>query len=159
MNIELLDFMREYKYILRSKNYQSQKKYLQHGLINLYRHLINVGYNSYLYAKKRKRYRLNEMVIGALLHDYYLYDWHNKYAHKRLHGFHHPKTAVKNSIRDFNIGKLEQDIIRNHMWPITLFHFPKSKEAFVVDIIDKLCAHYEFKLTRKIKRLKKKKNH
>ena len=87
------------------------------------------------------------MIYAALLHDYYLYDWHDikKYPRKRLHGFRHPKIAMNNAIRDYDISKRCQSMIRTHMFPLTLFHIPKSKDAYKLSIIDKKCSIKEMK--------------
>ncbi len=81
------------------------------------------------------------LIQGAILHDFYLYDWHN--GRKRpegLHGFNHPKIAVKNAKKYFNINKQVENIIASHMFPLTITKIPKSKEAFIVSIADKICA-------------------
>ena len=60
------------------------------------------------------------MIRGALLHDYFLYDWHNPDNGHRLHGFSHPYTSLKNAKRDYSITKREADIIVKHMFPLTI---------------------------------------
>ena len=42
-----------------------------------------------------------------------------------------------------NINHEVDEIIISHMWPLTLLHFPKSREAFLVCIVDKIEAVYE----------------
>ena len=79
---------------------------------------------------------------GALLHDYFLYDWHEKDPEHRLHGFHHPSTALKRASEDFRLSELERDIILHHMFPLTLFP-PRSREAMIVCVVDKWCGIYE----------------
>ena len=39
---------------------------------------------------------------------------------------------------------VEKDIIENHMWPIT-FKPPKTKEGWVITLVDKYCAVKEVK--------------
>ena len=51
----------------------------------------------------------------------------------------HPEIAAENAARDFGLDQKEQSIIRTHMWPLTLFHVPASREAWIVTIADKLC--------------------
>ena len=70
-----------------------------------------------------------EDLVGPYeLHDFYLYDWHNKgtfHGLRRLfemHGFSHPGCACINAERVFGITKKEQSIISSHMWPLTFRH-------------------------------------
>ena len=87
--------------------------------------------------------------MGALLHDFYLYDWHNKgtfHGLRRLfemHGFSHPGCACINAERVFGITKKEQSIISSHMWPLTFRHVPSCREAIIVCLADKYCAVVE----------------
>ena len=70
-----------------------EKLAMQHGTTSIYRHSLNVAYTS-LWMMERWQIRLEpkSLVRGALLHDYFLYDWHQKDSAHRLHGFRHPKT-------------------------------------------------------------------
>ena len=76
------------------------------------------------------------MIRGALLHDYFLYDWHEKGENHRLHGFYHPKRALLNARKHFDLNGIEEDIIIKHMFPLT-FPAPKYKESVIVCIVDK----------------------
>ena len=78
------------------------------------------------------------LVRAALLHDYYLYDWHDHGDH--LHGYHHPFIAAENAARDFHVSDKEQECIRTHMWPLNIKRPPASKEAAIICIADKLCS-------------------
>ena len=102
-----------------------------------------------------------DLVRGALLHDYFLYDWHDKYSHEKLHGFHHPHVALENASREYQLTPRERDIIQKHMWPLTLFHIPRCREAWVVTTADKYCSLKETLLERKgrNKNRKKSENH
>ena len=95
---------------------------------------------------------------GALLHDYFLYDWHDKYSHEKLHGFHHPNVALENASREYQLTPRERDIIRKHMWPLTLFHIPRCREAWVVTTADKYCSLKETLLERKGRNKNRKKS-
>ena len=134
------------KNIIETDNYKSQKNFISHGNTNLYDHQINVAYECYKYLEKKNKEDI-DMIYAALLHDYYLYDWHDikKHPRKRLHGFRHPKIAMNNAIRDYGISKRCQSMIRTHMFPLTLFHIPKSKYAYKLSIIDKKCSIKEMK--------------
>lgn len=119
--------------------------FVQHGDISTLEHVLAVAYTSYLIAE-RQGLDARLAARGAMLHDLYLYDWHISDYSKRLpltHGFVHPKFALENARIYFEPTEKEQKIIRSHMWPLTIFHIPSSREGFVVSIADKYCATNE----------------
>ncbi len=132
---------------LKSTRFTENKTFIQHGNTTLYQHCISVAYRSIIIAANfNLKVDMRSMVRGALLHDYYLYDWHDKNARCHLHGFHHPRLAYENATRDFHLNVIEQDIIRKHMFPLTLLP-PVHKEGWVICMADKLCSLQEtFKL-------------
>lgn len=118
------------------------KQYIQHGHVTTYDHCLSVARMSIRIAEgMHVRVDRKELIWGAFLHDYYLYDWHVHGDH--LHGYHHPEIAARNAGEDFRINEKEQSIIRSHMWPLTLFHAPSSREAFIVCLADKICSTKE----------------
>ncbi len=120
---------------------QSMGRFVQHSDIDCLQHSLYVSYNSFLVCRSLGLdYR--SAARGALLHDFFLYDWHLPKPYKGLHGFIHPRVALKNARKFFILNELEQEIIQKHMWPLTIKP-PKSKEAFVVLIADKYCACME----------------
>lgn len=125
--------------ILESENFQSTKEHIQHGTVTVHAHCINVAKHSLMLADRLKvRTKRRELIRGALLHDYFLYDWHDKDHINpfKLHGFFHPGRALKNATRDFELTKREKDIIRKHMWPMTIIP-PMCREAWIVTAADK----------------------
>ena len=118
------------KDILKSKKVKSQKQFIQHGNVSVYDHTYSVAVLS-LYLADKLNINVDEksLVRGALLHDYFLYDWHVKDKSHRLHGYTHANTALKNAKRDFKINKIEENMIKCHMFPLNLFSIPKYKEA------------------------------
>ena len=88
------------------------------------------------------RFRRRQLLRGALLHDYFLYDWHDPDPSHRLHGFHHPARALGNALQDFSLDPVEQNIILRHMFPLTPIP-PKYREAILVCLVDKGCSLYE----------------
>lgn len=131
--------------LLKDENVRKMKKFKQHGIVNTYEHCLNVAIMSYILVKKLGiSVNMDELLRGAMLHDFYLYDWHNgRIRYEGIHAFSHPKIALNNAKRCFHLSKKEEDIIRNHMFPMTILHCPKSKEAFIVTVADKICASCE----------------
>ena len=82
------------------------------------------------------------LIRGALLHDYFLYDWHDKNKPAKFHGFTHPKIAFENACQDLELNKKERDIILHHMFPLNPIP-PTSKEAWIICLADKICATKE----------------
>ena len=116
---------------------------MQHGSTSVYEHSVNVAYKSLLLAENfRLPVDKQSLVRGALLHDYFLYDWHEKDGGHRLHGFFHAERALHNARRDFNLNFIERDIIRKHMFPLNITP-PKFRESWIVTWADKLCAAEE----------------
>jgi uncharacterized protein len=153
MNKEILKYGSD---ILSSENMQKEKCFLSHGTTSCYTHSLRVADMSVSIAKKLKLKANHKFLVrGALLHDYYLYDWHEKDASHKWHGFFHAGKALKNANRDFTLSEEEMDIIEKHMFPLNL-SFPKYIESWIVCIADKICATMET-TEGKIKKLKKKK--
>lgn len=138
------DLIMQYGYdIISSPGMQLQKEYIQHGNVSCYQHSLSVAYMSvWLAIMMRINVDMKSLIRGALLHDYFLYDWHIPDKSHRLHGFHHAKTALKNARRDFLINEREANIILTHMFPLNL-RLPKYKESIIVNISDKICAIFE----------------
>ncbi len=131
--------------IIVSDEAQQMKQYTQHGTTSVFEHALAVAKFSLIFAINLEaltsvKVDREALVRGALLHDYFLYDWHKPSDKRRgLHGFTHPSIACENAIRDFNISPIEQDIIKHHMFPLT-FIWPQSWEGWLVCMADKWCA-------------------
>lgn len=121
---------------------QEMKKYIQHGAVTTYDHCMDVARMAFVLNRRLRVGAAEEDVVAAgFLHDYYLYDWH---VHgDRLHGYHHPKIAAENAARDFELSPDAAKAIESHMWPLTLFHAPSSRVAWVVTLADKICSAKE----------------
>lgn len=115
----------------------SMKTYIQHGDFDCLLHCVHVSYNSFIVCKRLK---LNSHAAarGALLHDFFLYDWHKTRPEKGKHAFVHADLAFKNANERFSLTSCEKDVIKKHMWPLTLFP-PRYIESLTVAFIDKIC--------------------
>lgn len=116
---------------------------IQHGDTTVLLHCIAVAYFA-LWLARRLRLKCDEksLIRGALLHDYFLYDWHVPDPSHRLHGFRHPAIALENAQADLELSNTEQDIILHHMFPLTPTP-PRCREAVLVCMVDKVCGLYE----------------
>ena len=125
-------------------NAQEMKKFIQHGSVTTYEHCMRVTRIAFwLNIHLRVHADEKSLVKGAFLHDFYLYDWHEKSTWHRWHGFSHPSRAWENARRHFPMGAKEENIIRSHMWPLIPWQIPKSREAVIVCLADKCCSLYE----------------
>ena len=117
--------------------------FVQHGSTSLFVHCRNVAFMSLKIARTFKvKVDEKSLVRGALLHDYYLYDWHDRKVCPSWHGFKHPYIALNNASKTYDLTPVEIDIISRHMFPLTPIP-PKTKEGWIVSIADKLCSLYE----------------
>lgn len=132
---------------ISSEPVQQMKQYIQHGDTSTYEHCLRVSYYSY---KLAKRWGLDCRVcaIGGLLHDLFLYDWHDKNREGKNefrlpHGFTHNIVAERNARRYFHIDRRCSDIILTHMFPLTLWRIPRYRESYVVLLVDKYISFLE----------------
>ena len=133
--------LRHGREILESPGMELEKSLVQHSDISCFHHCAAVAYVS---AALNEKWQLNadmsSLIRGALLHDYFLYDWHE--PHHGLHGFRHAAAALKNAERDFHLNSIEKNIIARHMFPLNIAP-PAFKEGWIVCLADKICAGYE----------------
>lgn len=133
--------------ILRSKEFRKTKEFIQHGNVSVYTHSVFVAVSCVKVAARYKKVDYKSLVCGALLHDYFLYDWHFRGDRKGLHGFTHAICAYKNAERDFNLNKIVRNMIRSHMCPLNLI-LPAYRESFILWYCDKACAVKESEKSR-----------
>ena len=115
--------------------------YVQHGQTTTLEHVAAVAYLS-LALVRRLGLHCDEraLVRGALLHDYYLYDWHDhNAAPDNWHGFTHPGAALRNALQDFHLSRREADLIGRHMFPL-MPRPPRYVEGYLVCLTDKYCS-------------------
>ena len=134
-------FINHVKELLTNEHIHEMKKYIQHGNTSTFTHCLIVAYYSYSLALLLPvRFDTKSIIRGAMLRDFYLYDWHIPDESHKLHGFIHPKIALNNAKKHFILNSIEEDIIEKHMWPLTPRKYPIYKEAKLVCFIDKLCS-------------------
>ena len=143
----ITEFIKDFSEVMNELHTRSRfaltKYFIQHGDVSVYDHCIFVAYMSCRIANKLNlKVDKRSLIRGALLHDYFLYDWHDKNKPVKLHGFRHPKIAFKNASEDFALNKKERDIILHHMFPLNPVP-PTSKEAWIICLADKICATRE----------------
>lgn len=127
--------------ILDSIGHKKCTEYIQHGNTSIRQHTASVACLAVAIARKTPfKYDYQALVRGALLHDYFLYDWHK--PHHGLHGFTHASIALHNAAEDYAISPIEADIIKKHMWPLNV-NLPKYRESFIVTLADKICSTKE----------------
>ena len=131
------------KDILSSDGIKAERTFMQHGNTSVYEHSLNVAYLS-LYIARKMNIRADERAIvrGALLHDYFLYDWHIRSGKNRKHGFYHARRALINARQDIKLSEIEEDIIKKHMFPLNITP-PKYRESMIVCAADKIAAAAE----------------
>lgn len=138
-----LFFREQVNLIYTNSRLKNSLYFIQHGTTSVCQHSIAVAYLSCCLAEKlRIPVDWYVLIRGALLHDYFLYDWHEKDPNHRLHGFTHPKKALKNAMLDFPLSSKEQNLILRHMFPLTPIP-PICREGWIVCLADKLCSVWE----------------
>ena len=130
--------------VTTAARYAEMKRFYSHSDITVHDHCIAVATRAFEKASRHPhRYDMRALVRGALLHDYYLYDWHDPNKGFRWHGFKHHRFALENAMRDFELSKKEQNIIYSHMFPLTFWCLPRCREAITVTLADKRVAFDE----------------
>ncbi|NMM99874.1 phosphohydrolase [Bifidobacterium sp. DSM 109958] len=132
--------------IIGHRHMAIERRCYQHGAVTTFSHSIRVACLAVWLADRLhlwRRVHLASLIRAALLHDYFLYDWHDddNGAH-RLHGFTHGRTALRNAMRDFTLDRIERDSIAHHMFPLTPVP-PRYVEGYLITAADKISATRE----------------
>ncbi|MBO4541269.1 MAG: HD domain-containing protein [Bacilli bacterium] len=126
-----------YQSFLHDEKILRMKDIPMHRGSNCYLHSFRVARLAIKRALRRKEADLDTILLGAILHDYYLYDWRVERDKMLFHARRHPHIAAENAERDFGIHEPVKRVIETHMWPFNLTHFPSSKEARIISWADK----------------------
>jgi len=127
--------------ILTNEEFCKLKSIEHHG-ITRFDHSLKVSYYAFKISKILKL-DYEDTARGALLHDFFLSNEGETFKDKFVSTFTHPKKAVIQTKKIFNISAKEENIIHSHMFP-TYCALPKFAESFVVIGVDKIVGSFEF---------------
>lgn len=133
------------KDILRNVEFQRRKTFLHHQ-DSVYEHSIRVSLLAYKISKYLSKYfpiSTQDVVVSALLHDFYLQPWRESKG--KWHGFTHGNIACNNANNFFSnkMNEITTNSIKCHMFPLSLP--PKYYEGWIVTLADKLVSLEVFK--------------
>lgn len=138
------DYINIVKDILANDKFKKIDYCKHHGLSRM-DHSLRVSYYSYKFAKKHNMDYV-KMARAGLLHDFFV-DSDLTEKQMKISAFLHHTVALTNSCKYFELSDKEKDIIVKHMFPLTPFRIPRYIESYIVSIVDKIVATYEFSLT------------
>ena len=130
------------KEIMSNKKYMLLNEESHHGLTRL-EHSLRVSRNVYKVSKKLGLDYVSA-TRAALLHDFFFNEEFES-NHGLIQGVVHPDIALANASGAFKLNDIEKNAIVSHMFPLSL-ELPKYKESWVLTIVDKLVAIYEYGL-------------
>lgn len=126
-----------YQSFLNDEKILRMKEISMHRGSNCYIHSFKVAQTAVKRALRHNKGNLHTVLIGSILHDYYLYDWRVDRSKMEHHLSAHPYVAAENAERDFGIHEPIKKVIKSHMWPVNFSDFPKTKEARIISLADK----------------------
>ena len=104
--------MDEFNYIIKdlleNDKVNEMKIYMQHCNTSCFEHSYNVSYICYKICKKFN-FDYVSASRGAMLHDFFLYDW-RKNKKFNFHAYKHGKIAYNNAIKEFKLNEIEKNI-------------------------------------------------
>ena len=164
-DVEAMEFLEDVCDIVAVPKYQELKNFRHHYSTNRYQHCLNVAWYTFLWCKRRGL-NAKSAARGAMLHDFFLYDWRVE-GSQPIEGKYvevHPLVALANAEKYFEVDDIMRDCILHHMWPSAKGR-PLTKEGLIVTLADKYCATMEigvhtvqtvpFKIMNSISRLER----
>ncbi len=140
----LNEISREARDILGSDEMQRTKSFTQHGSVSVYDHSLKVTDMCLTLADAlRIRTDRRSLIRGALLHDFFLYDWHADEKWHRLHGYTHASRALSNAMAKFTLNRRERNMIYTHMFPLNVTRVPRFRESVLLCTADKIVSTAE----------------
>lgn len=146
-----------YQSLLHDEKILKMMDISMHRGSNCYIHSFKVAKTAIRRALRHRKCNLHTILVGAILHDYYLYDWRVDHSKMKHHLSSHPYTAAENAERDFGIHEPVKKVIHSHMWPVNFFDFPKTKEARIISLADKHIYLQEIFCSKRYKKKRKEK--
>ncbi len=147
--------------ILDNPAFQELKNYPHHGPENtVYNHSLATARMAYALGRRLglKTEELRSLTRVALLHDFFGYDWHKDWYRafvRRYHGlrrfthmhaFVHGEIAALRAKLYFDLNDKQCGSIASHMFPLSTT-LPKSREAWLLTLADKVVASKEMSVT------------
>ena len=121
--------------VIEHRHMQIERCCYQHGNVTTFEHSVRVACLAVWMADRAHlwyRVDLKSLIRAALLHDYFLYDWHDwDNGEHQWHGFTHGHAALVNALKDFKLNDIERNSIENHMFPMTPVP-PRYIEGYLV---------------------------
>ena len=133
------EFEKIVKDIVNHEEFIALKHELHHG-ISRFEHSMRVAKMTYQITKKA-HLDYERATRAALLHDFYTDKDTEKYNAKDTFKVH-PKIALLNAQKYFDLDKKQANMIEAHMFPVCSV-MPKYKESWIVTLADKLVASHE----------------
>lgn len=146
-----------YQSFLHDERILRMKDISMHRGSNCYVHSFKVAKLAIKRALRHKKGNLVTILLAAILHDYYLYDWRIDKSKRKHHMGSHPYVAARNAERDFGICDSVKKAIQSHMWPVNFNDFLKSKEARIISNADKTIYLKEIVCSKRYKKKREEK--
>lgn len=126
--------------ILNHSEFQKRKRFMHHGTISVYDHVVIVSILAFEMAKKRGL-DVKSATLAGLLHDFYETPWMEDKEKKpffQRHGFTHAKNALNNAKKYFPeyLNPIIEDSIIKHMFPLNV-RPPKYRIGWILTLADK----------------------
>lgn len=127
--------------ILENNVVRSLAEHAHHIGTSRLQHSLNVSYYNYILCRFL-HLDAKAAARAGLLHDLFFYDRKTHEKIQNRHPAEHANIALYNASMLFELSEVEEDMILNHMWPMTP-HIPRHAETFVITLVDKFCASAE----------------
>ena len=139
-----MEFLNTVSDITAVEEYQRLKEFTHHRSTTRYQHCLNVAWYTFIWCKAAGL-NYKSAARGAMLHDFYLYDSNDELFKQSglIHNLHHPRVALENAKKLFEVDEIMEDCILYHMFPVGEGK-PKTQEGYVVTVADKYCASLEW---------------